>query len=209
MTPTEFDALVRTTLAGIFVLAALLVAVVRASRFCTMGTISDVVYLGDLGRMRQWAMAIGVALCGFGMVLASGCGIKNLVSLGEGNLKSLVVSLVMGLAALMTLKGLTAVWRVPRTGRAGRGRRPGRPVPCAGPARISRAGLCRCTRPGQPPGRHPAHGGRGRRHRHGLHRGAGGERHLLHVASIPAVVCIVLGAVAALRLQQWRLERVV
>jgi uncharacterized membrane protein YedE/YeeE len=147
MTPTEYDALVRTTLAGIFVLAAVLGAVVRASRFCTMGAISDVVYLGDWGRMRQWAMAIGVALCGFavlsasglvnphhtlyastqllwlssitggllfgfGMVLASGCGIKNLVRLGEGNLKSLVVLLVMGLAALMTLKGLTAVWRV-------------------------------------------------------------------------------------------------
>jgi len=46
------------------------------------------------------------------MVLASGCGSKNLVRLGGGNLKALVVLLVMGLSAWMTLRGLTAMWRV-------------------------------------------------------------------------------------------------
>jgi uncharacterized protein len=54
----------------------------------------------------------GGLLFGFGMVLASGCGSKNLVRLGGGNLKALVVLLVLGLAAFMTLRGLTAVWRV-------------------------------------------------------------------------------------------------
>jgi len=46
------------------------------------------------------------------MVLASGCGSKTLVRIGAGNLKSLVVFLVMGVAAFATLKGITAVARV-------------------------------------------------------------------------------------------------
>jgi uncharacterized membrane protein YedE/YeeE len=46
------------------------------------------------------------------MVLASGCGSKTLVRIGTGNLKSLVVFGVMGIAAFATLKGLTAVIRV-------------------------------------------------------------------------------------------------
>ena len=49
---------------------------------------------------------------GFGMVLASGCGSKTLVRLGGGNLKSLVVFVVLGLAAFATLHGITAVLRV-------------------------------------------------------------------------------------------------
>ena len=48
-----------------------------------------------------WLSAlVGGLLFGFGMVLASGCGSKTLVRIGGGNLKSLVVFLVMGLAAL-------------------------------------------------------------------------------------------------------------
>ena len=103
--------------------------------------------MGDWTRMRQWAMAIGVAMIGFaalvaagqidpaktlyasnrwiwlsaavggamfgfGMVLASGCGSKTLVRIGGGSLKSLVVFVVMGVAAFATLKGVTAVLRV-------------------------------------------------------------------------------------------------
>jgi len=56
--------------------------------------------------------AVGGLMFGFGMVLASGCGSKTLVRLGGGNLKSLVVCIVLGFAALATLKGVTAVWRV-------------------------------------------------------------------------------------------------
>jgi len=62
-----------------------------------------------------WAWAShggGGLMFGFGMVLASGCGSKTLVRIGGGNLKSLVVLLVLGASALATLKGLTAVWRV-------------------------------------------------------------------------------------------------
>ena len=59
-----------------------------------------------------WLSALaGGSVFGFGMVLASGCTSKTLVRIGGGNLKSLVVILVVGIAAFATLKGLTAVWR--------------------------------------------------------------------------------------------------
>ena len=46
------------------------------------------------------------------MTLASGCGSKTLIRAGAGNLKSVIVMLVLGVSAYMTLKGLFAVWRV-------------------------------------------------------------------------------------------------
>jgi len=49
---------------------------------------------------------------GIGMVLASGCGSKTLIRIGGGNLKSLVVFLVLGLFAYMTMKGVLGVFRV-------------------------------------------------------------------------------------------------
>lgn len=61
----------------------------------------------------MWLSALmGGGLFGIGMVLASGCGSKTLVRIGAGNLKSLVVFLVMAVAAFATLKGITAVARV-------------------------------------------------------------------------------------------------
>ncbi len=59
-----------------------------------------------------WLSALtGGALFGFGMVLASGCASKALVRIGGGNLKSVVVMVVLGVAAFATLKGITAVVR--------------------------------------------------------------------------------------------------
>jgi len=49
---------------------------------------------------------------GFGMVLASGCGARTLVRLGGGSLKALVVVLVLGIVALITLRGIIGVFRV-------------------------------------------------------------------------------------------------
>jgi hypothetical protein len=60
-----------------------------------------------------WAShVVGGALFGFGMVLASGCASKTLVRIGGGSLKSMVVFLVMGLTAYMTLRGIFGVARV-------------------------------------------------------------------------------------------------
>ena len=55
---------------------------------------------------------IGGLLFGFGMVLGSGCGSKALIRVGSGSLKALVVLLVMGLAAYVTMRGILAMPRV-------------------------------------------------------------------------------------------------
>lgn len=55
---------------------------------------------------------VGGLIFGIGMTLASGCGNKTLVRLGGGNLKSLVVFVFMGVAAIATLKGIFGAFRV-------------------------------------------------------------------------------------------------
>jgi hypothetical protein len=55
---------------------------------------------------------LGGFLFGIGMTLASGCGQRTLVRVGGGNLKSLVVVLILGLTAYMTMRGLLALFRV-------------------------------------------------------------------------------------------------
>ena len=146
------DAAQLATTTGLVLLCTLalsvaLGAVLHATHFCTLGAISDWVLMQDAQRLKQWGLAIAVAILGFaamhwagwidpgqsiygsdkllwlssgvggglfgvGMVLGSGCTSKSLVRLGSGNLKSLLVLLVMGLFAMATLKGLLAVWRV-------------------------------------------------------------------------------------------------
>jgi uncharacterized membrane protein YedE/YeeE len=60
----------------------------------------------------MWLSALtGGLMFGFGMVLASGCGSKTLVRAGAGNLKAMVVFVVMGVSAFATLRGITAVLR--------------------------------------------------------------------------------------------------
>jgi uncharacterized protein len=55
---------------------------------------------------------LGGFLFGVGMTLGSGCGSKTLIRVGTGNLKSLVVAMVLAITAYMTLKGLLGVFRV-------------------------------------------------------------------------------------------------
>lgn len=60
-----------------------------------------------------WLGAVlGGLLFGFGMTLTGGCGNKTLVRLGAGNLKSLVVTIVLGIFAFMTLRGLIGLGRI-------------------------------------------------------------------------------------------------
>jgi uncharacterized membrane protein YedE/YeeE len=63
-------------------------------------------------RLTWLSAVVGGLMFGFGMVLASGCGSKTLVRIGSGNLKSVVVFIVLGIAAFATLRGITAVARV-------------------------------------------------------------------------------------------------
>jgi uncharacterized membrane protein YedE/YeeE len=119
-----------------FVIAIILGAVANKTNFCTMGAVSDMVNMGDWGRMRAWMLAMAVAVLGvsllehfglaspdnafppyrssqllwaenilgglafgIGMTLASGCGNKTLIRFGGGNLKSLVVMMIVGIIA--------------------------------------------------------------------------------------------------------------
>jgi hypothetical protein len=60
-----------------------------------------------------WLGAIlGGGMFGFGMTQTGGCASRTLARLGGGNLKSLVVLLVLGMVAYMTLRGLIAPARV-------------------------------------------------------------------------------------------------
>jgi uncharacterized membrane protein YedE/YeeE len=57
------------------------------------------------------SLAVGGLLFGVGMTLAGGCANRNLVRLGGGSLRSLVVLVFVGIASYMTLKGLFGAWR--------------------------------------------------------------------------------------------------
>ena len=57
------------------------------------------------------SLALGGLVFGVGMTLAGGCANKNLVRLGGGSLRSLVVLVFLGIASYMTLKGLFGQWR--------------------------------------------------------------------------------------------------
>ena len=82
---------------------------------------STLVYLGDLdvsktiytGSNFYWLAAlVGGSTFGVGMTLAGGCGQRTLVRLGGGNLKSIVVFIFMGYAALVTISGIFGAFRV-------------------------------------------------------------------------------------------------
>ncbi len=55
---------------------------------------------------------LGGILFGIGMTLAAGCGQRNLVRVGGGNLKALVVLIILGITAYMTMRGILAMVRL-------------------------------------------------------------------------------------------------
>ena len=57
------------------------------------------------------SLLLGGALFGVGMSIAAGCTNKNLVRLGGGSIRSLVVLVFLAISAYMALKGLFAQWR--------------------------------------------------------------------------------------------------
>jgi uncharacterized membrane protein YedE/YeeE len=93
-------------------LLAIAVAIIgtQALSFGGVIDINKSIYLSaNLG----WLGAIiGGAMFGFGMTQTGGCASKTLVRLGGGNLKSLIVLVVLGIFAYMTLRGLLALPRL-------------------------------------------------------------------------------------------------
>ncbi len=55
---------------------------------------------------------IGGMLFGIGMTLGGGCGQRTLVRVGSGNLKALVVLMVLGITAYATLRGILGIVRI-------------------------------------------------------------------------------------------------
>lgn len=59
-------------LLSVFAIAVVMGAVANKTNFCTMGAVSDVVNIGDSGRMRAWLFAVTVALVGVLILEATG-----------------------------------------------------------------------------------------------------------------------------------------
>jgi uncharacterized protein len=57
------------------------------------------------------SLLVGGLLFGVGMTMAGGCANKNLIRVGGGSLRSVVVLVFMGIASYMTLRGLFGQWR--------------------------------------------------------------------------------------------------
>jgi len=57
------------------------------------------------------SLLVGGLVFGIGMTLAGGCANKNLVRVGGGSVRSLVVLTFLAIASYMTLKGLFGQWR--------------------------------------------------------------------------------------------------
>jgi len=93
-------------------LLAIAVAIIGTSLLVYTGNldISKTIYTGS--NFYWLAALVGGLTFGVGMTLAGGCGQRTLVRLGGGNLKSVVVFLFMGYAALVTLSGIFGAFRV-------------------------------------------------------------------------------------------------
>jgi hypothetical protein len=72
--------------------------------------LGDSIYLGTSFRLLSYL--VGGFLFGIGMTLGAGCGQRILVRVGGGNLKSLLVLIIMAIIAYATLRGLLAMVRV-------------------------------------------------------------------------------------------------
>jgi uncharacterized membrane protein YedE/YeeE len=92
-------------------LCAIGVAMIGFTALADFGLIDPSKTLYASPRLMWLSTLVGGLMFGYGMVIASGCGNKTLVRMGGGNLKSVVVFVVMGISAFATLKGITAVLR--------------------------------------------------------------------------------------------------
>jgi uncharacterized membrane protein YedE/YeeE len=92
-------------------LLAIGVAVLGANALHLLGIVdlSKSIYPGS--NFTWLSYLVGGFLFGVGMTLGSGCGSKTLIRIGGGNLKSVVVFVVAGIAAYMTLRGLFGAFR--------------------------------------------------------------------------------------------------
>jgi uncharacterized membrane protein YedE/YeeE len=92
-------------------LLAIAVAMFGASLLHYFGLVDLSKSVYERTSLNWLSLSLGGLLFGIGMTLAAGCANKNLVRLGAGSVRSLVVLTFMAIASYMTLKGLFAQWR--------------------------------------------------------------------------------------------------
>lgn len=93
-------------------LLAVAVAIIGTSALTHFGLIDLPKSIAQRPNLPWLSMAVGGLLFGVGMTLAGGCANKNLIRVGGGSVRSIVVLTFMAIAAYMTLKGLFGQWRV-------------------------------------------------------------------------------------------------
>jgi uncharacterized protein len=92
-------------------LLAIAVALVGTSALSYAGLIDLSKSVAQRPQLPWLSLMVGGLVFGVGMTLAGGCANKNLIRVGGGSLRSLVVLFFMGFASYMTLKGLFGQWR--------------------------------------------------------------------------------------------------
>jgi uncharacterized membrane protein YedE/YeeE len=97
-------------------LLAMAVAVLATQTFEALGLI-DLRRTIHLSAASSWlTIPVGGAIFGYGMIMSNGCGARSIVLLGQGNLRSFVVLLCLGIAAYATLSGVIAPLRIALVG---------------------------------------------------------------------------------------------
>ncbi len=92
-------------------LLAIAVAIVGTSLLSYTGQVDLARSVPQRPVLSWLSLLVGGLVFGVGMTLAGGCANKNLVRLGGGSARSLVVLTFLAIASYMTLKGLFGQWR--------------------------------------------------------------------------------------------------
>jgi uncharacterized protein len=92
-------------------LLTIAVAVLGTSALSYLGLVDLTKSVAQRPVLPWLSLLMGGLVFGIGMTLAGGCANKNLVRVGGGSVRSLVVLVFMAIASYMTLKGLFGQWR--------------------------------------------------------------------------------------------------
>ena len=92
-------------------LLTIALAVVGTTLLSSMGWVDLAKSVSQRPVLPWLSLLVGGLLFGVGMTLAGGCANKNLIRVGGGSVRSLVVLVFLALSAYMTLKGLFGQWR--------------------------------------------------------------------------------------------------
>jgi uncharacterized protein len=92
-------------------LLAIAVAIVGANGLAAAGLIDLSKSVYQRPTLNWLSLLLGGVLFGVGMSLAGGCANKNLIRVGGGSVRSLVVLTFLAISGYMTLKGLFGQWR--------------------------------------------------------------------------------------------------